>query len=107
MHARCAPHRRSRLAGRARCRWADDEEHDAAEEGEANEQLLLTLCVMELLSKGRLLYHLFDDDHEARISSAHTLIACGLHANEARAHLTLSPWLLRRDSIALTLTPRP
>ena len=30
--------------------------------------MLLTLCVMDLLSKARLLYHLFDDDRSGKIS---------------------------------------
>jgi hypothetical protein len=54
--------------------WADDDEEDggAAAGGADDEQAqatMLLLCLMELLAKGRLLFHLFDDDAEAAMAN--------------------------------------
>jgi hypothetical protein len=47
--------------------FQDDDEvpHDEEAEAEDARTLRLTICVMDLLSKARLMFHLFDDDAEA------------------------------------------
>ena len=60
--------------------WEDDEEaHNQtepteAEMREADAEMVLMLSVMEVLSKARLLYHLFDEDHEAPANRTHSVL---------------------------------
>ena len=52
----------------------DDEEEAKAAAEEERDPVLLMLCVMELLSKGRLLYHLFDNDAEGVSKRLHSVL---------------------------------
>ena len=64
--------------------WDDDDDGNggaaaAGGEGETN-VVRLTLCVMELLSKARLMYHLFDDDAESTMTKRlHSVLPVQAH----------------------------
>ena len=75
MNAQLAEKRAERDAKAAERTVRDFAAEDAATPSEEEgKSVILMLCVMELLSKARLLYHLFDDDAEAVEKRLHSVL---------------------------------